>query len=148
LDSFLAPARTLTPTAFKPPSIAAAPKIGDLQLKQVMEIGKGFALTTAASKTLYFSNTVPPDQLSTLLQNYIGLAPDAAHACATSLLSFLRAPAGHAMLYGVAATGAGLVLLQVTQKKATLSQAWWWSLPFFAGGVLIYLVMHYLGWVT
>lgn len=136
------------PIAAGKPQITATPKIGDIQLKQVLEAGTGFTLTTAASKTLYFSNTVPPDQLATLVQNYAGLTPDAAQYLANSLLAFFRAPAGHAVLYGLAATGAGMVLLQATHEKPTLSRSVRWAIAFFAGGVLIYLVMRYLGWVT
>jgi len=127
--------------------VAATPKTGDFHVKQILEAGAGFGITRAAYKTIYFSNTVPPDQLTTLLQNYGALTPDAASKCASTLLSVISSPAGHAALYGLAATGAGIVVLQVTHKKPTLSQTLKWSACFFAAGVLAYIGMHYLGWV-
>jgi len=134
--------KPVTPAAHIPP----ASRIGDIQFKRVLQAGAGFELTKFASKTLYFSSTAPPDQFSTLLQNYTGLLPDAAQHCASSLLALLRAPAGHAILYGLAMTGAGLVVLQVTHEKPTLSRTLRWLGPSFALGVAVFLGLFYLGW--
>ena len=129
-------------------SVAATPKTGDFHIKNILEAGAGFGLTRAAYKTIYFSNTVPPDQLTTLLQNYGALTPDAATKCASTLLSVISSSGGHAALYGLAATGAGIVVLQVTHKKVTLPQTLKWSICFFAAGVFAYIGMRYLGWVN
>jgi hypothetical protein len=114
-----------------------------LHFKRIVEAAGGFGITTGAFKTIYFSKTVPPDVLATQLQNYGALAPDAAQYSASAVLSFLSSSAGHAALYGLAMTGAGIVVLQATHEKPTIRQAAWWAAGCFVLGVTIYVILSY-----
>jgi hypothetical protein len=146
LDVTAVTSRGLKPIAPDTAQVPAPRSIGDLPFKRVSE-ARGLLITKSAYQILYFSNTVPPDQLAVLLQNYGALTPDAAHYCANSLLSCLSSPAGHAVLYGLMATGGGIFLLEATHEKPTLPEAFRWAIYFFVAGVLFYLGVRYLGWV-